>query len=287
MKERAARISGVISMAMLLNLALFFVSSYLSGRLIQSDGQSTAGLLFNIMSPLIITGATVAFLYFLNRRMGYADKKEYTQPAPAPYSVLYSALSLLLIFVFGLLYSGVFPDASTDIYIGDDIPRIILSAISMTAVPAFCEEILYRRCIAKNMRVCGSLSAVILSSLIFGLTHFSVYVFPYAFICGIILCSLYFETERLSCSVAVHFLNNAFSFALSLLGAKAGRGTSTVLIVSVIASLALVSVICLIIILRNPRKERRPDTEHSEMSAFFTLPFILYLLCVSGVYILK
>ena len=54
-------------------------------------------------------------------------------------------------------------------------------------LPAFCEEFIHRGVLLQGIKHAGFKKAIVISSLMFGLIHFNIQQFFYAFIIGLIL----------------------------------------------------------------------------------------------------
>jgi membrane protease YdiL (CAAX protease family) len=90
-------------------------------------------------------------------------------------------------------------------------PDFLMSLLVMAVLPAVFEELFFRgalqNLLAKWWR--KPMLAVIVVSLIFSLTHASIYLFPARFILGFALGWMYFLTRNLWVNIIAHFLNNA------------------------------------------------------------------------------
>jgi len=88
---------------------------------------------------------------------------------------------------------------------------IILQLISVGLVPAFCEELLFRGVVLSNLLPYGKASAIVISSVLFGLMHGNAYQFVYATVAGLIMGSVYVLTDSIWCSILMHMINNTLS----------------------------------------------------------------------------
>lgn len=87
---------------------------------------------------------------------------------------------------------------------GTFIAYVFMSAI----IPALCEEFLFRGHVARGFAGKGYLSGLLLSSLLFAVTHGSPVQLVYQFFVGAVACWLYFVTRSLWTSVIAHFISN-------------------------------------------------------------------------------
>lgn len=97
------------------------------------------------------------------------------------------------------------------------VPQIIYAVVIYCLLPAIAEEIAFRSVIYGEYRKHGILGAVLLSSVLFSLMHFSLSLFFTYFICGIVLALVYEVTKSVFASMIVHFLYNLLSVFTSRL----------------------------------------------------------------------
>ena len=88
---------------------------------------------------------------------------------------------------------------------------LILQFITIALVPAFCEEFLFRGVILSNLMPYGRSTAIVISSLLFGLMHGNFYQFLYTTVAGLVLGFIYVKTGSIWCSTLMHMLNNSIS----------------------------------------------------------------------------
>ena len=88
---------------------------------------------------------------------------------------------------------------------------VILQFITIALVPAFCEEFLFRGIILSNLAPYGKSTAIVISSVCFGLMHSNFQQFLYATVAGIILGLVYVITDSIWASTIIHMINNAMS----------------------------------------------------------------------------
>jgi len=125
------------------------------------------------------------------------------------------AIIFVLSYVNGMLasifdvaeYEPIFNEAPQ--YIHDY--SFILQFITIALVPAFCEEFLFRGVVLSNLMPYGKGTAIIVSSVLFGLMHGNFYQFLYATAAGILLGAVYVLTDSIWCSVLIHMINNSTS----------------------------------------------------------------------------
>lgn len=84
--------------------------------------------------------------------------------------------------------------------------------LTMTALlPAICEEVTHRGLLLKNYSTLGYKKAILISSLLFGLTHLNIEQFFFATIIGLLLGTITVLTGNIIPAMIVHFMNNAIN----------------------------------------------------------------------------
>lgn len=102
-------------------------------------------------------------------------------------------------------------------------PEYILAIFIMAFFPALFEEIFFRGAMQNLLEKWWKqpLAAIIVTSLVFSLIHFSVYLFLSRAVLGFVLGLLYYKTKNIWVNIVAHFLNNAI--AVSQLFYLSGR----------------------------------------------------------------
>lgn len=90
-----------------------------------------------------------------------------------------------------------------------------LKVLFMVILAPLLEELLFRRAVIDRIRCYGEKTALLLSSLTFGLMHQNLFQFFYAFGVGMILGYLYLRTGRLRYSVILHAIINFMGSVLA------------------------------------------------------------------------
>lgn len=105
-------------------------------------------------------------------------------------------------------------EAGTLNYEINSFPKYLISLISLAVVPAICEELLFRGVIINVLRERGTAFAIIMSSVMFSLFHFSLSQLIYPVCFGIILAIVYLRTNNIFFPMLLHFANNALSLTI-------------------------------------------------------------------------
>ena len=110
-------------------------------------------------------------------------------------------------------YSGTLPDSPLT---GE--PSIqALYFISLAVIPPLVEELVFRGAVLHGLRRFGDGFAIVGSAFLFGMFHGNLIQLPFAFLCGLALAFVVVKTGNLWVSIAIHFLNNGLSAAITLL----------------------------------------------------------------------
>lgn len=87
---------------------------------------------------------------------------------------------------------------------------LFLIAIFASAIlPGFCEEFANRGMLLSGLKSLGMKKAIVISGLLFGLMHFNVGQFGYAFLVGMFFAFICIGTGSIIPGMIIHFLNNA------------------------------------------------------------------------------
>ena len=92
--------------------------------------------------------------------------------------------------------------------------------LAYAALPAFCEELIFRGIFCAEYERSGAVCASLMSMLFFAMLHFDFRHFPVYVFSAAVLCAVMYATRSLPASMAVHFLYNLFGlFGVPYLGA--------------------------------------------------------------------
>ncbi len=80
--------------------------------------------------------------------------------------------------------------------------------LAYAALPAVCEEFVFRGLLIAEYEKRSTTAAVLLSSLFFALLHFDIERFPVYFFAGLILAMTLYASRSLVAAIAVHFCHN-------------------------------------------------------------------------------
>lgn len=94
----------------------------------------------------------------------------------------------------------------------------------IAVLPAICEEFLHRGLLLHGTKQIGVRKAMLISSLMFGLLHFNINQFFYAFVLGLLMSLVVVITKSIYPSMIIHFTNNAISVYLTYAELHGWRG---------------------------------------------------------------
>ena len=101
------------------------------------------------------------------------------------------------------------------LFVGDK-PLPLWMVLFLTAItPAVCEELLFRGFVLSGLRRLGQWPAILISSLLFGLLHPSIYQFVPTFLLGVLLGWLVWKSGSVFCGMIVHALSNGMIATLT------------------------------------------------------------------------
>lgn len=106
------------------------------------------------------------------------------------------------------------PEPQMPDYLQPTVPSLLLNLFVFAVLPALLEELVFRGYVLRALRPHGDWFAVFVSAVLFGLMHGNVVQIPFALIVGVALGWLYIMTDNIWIPIAVHFINNGFSFLL-------------------------------------------------------------------------
>ena len=80
--------------------------------------------------------------------------------------------------------------------------------LAYAALPAFCEEFVFRALLISEYEKRGTTAAILLPALFFALLHFDIMRFPVYFFAGLILAFTFYASRSIVSVIAVHFCHN-------------------------------------------------------------------------------
>lgn len=96
----------------------------------------------------------------------------------------------------------------------DSPTNYLISLVSLALIPAVCEELVFRGLLTTALKQKGKIFAVILSSIMFSIFHFSPSQLLYPIMFGLILSVVYLKTNNIIFPILLHFINNALTVSI-------------------------------------------------------------------------
>ncbi|RYD79157.1 MAG: CPBP family intramembrane metalloprotease [Sphingobacteriales bacterium] len=92
-------------------------------------------------------------------------------------------------------------------------PEYLMAIFIMAFCPALFEEVFFRGALQNIFEKWwkSPFMAILISSIIFSLIHFSIYLFLTRLVLGFVLGMMYYKTKNIWVNIVAHFLNNAFA----------------------------------------------------------------------------
>lgn len=87
----------------------------------------------------------------------------------------------------------------------------LIEVISVALLPAICEEFLHRGILLQGTYKIGVKKAIFISSILFGLVHFNINQFFYAFVLGLLMSLVAIVARSIYPAMIIHFVNNFIS----------------------------------------------------------------------------
>ncbi len=91
----------------------------------------------------------------------------------------------------------------------------IINIVFVAVLPAFCEEFLHRGIVLHEANKLGYRKGILISGLLFGLIHFNISQFSYAFVIGLIISFVAIVSKNIWPAIIIHFTNNFIIVYLS------------------------------------------------------------------------
>lgn len=136
-------------------------------------------------------------------------------------------------------------ESSTLSYELDSPINYIISLISLALIPAICEELIFRGVLVNALKQKGATFAIVLSSIMFAIFHFSPSQLIYPICFGLILSIVYLRTHNIIFPIILHFINNALSLSIQYFSNSSGEfvHSSAMLMYAIITFAIWISII--------------------------------------------
>ncbi len=131
-----------------------------------------------------------------------------------------------------------------------NLGEIILSILVVAVSPAICEEILHRGILLKAYESRGSISAVVISSILFGIFHFDLTNLSGPIFLGMLIGYYVIRTDSIFAGMLAHFANNFLSVLVQYYSGRwAGTGDGSRITEDQFIAVAIFGVICFVVMI--------------------------------------
>ena len=265
---------------------LIFAASF-----IRPGGEISANTLLFVFVTQILVFVLPSIIY--KRIKGPIKYKEAGFRIFGASSVLLVICASVFMFCASVLL-GLRSTGSSGAYYADlseiTIPGILYVIVIYCLLPAITEEIAFRSVIYGEYRKYGVFGAVVLSSALFSLVHFSLNSFLSYFLCGAVLALIYEVTRSVFASMLTHFIYNLLSvFSQKILSDAANKADN---MIPFIFAFVCVMLLFLFFSLSRAQKileydaAKQPESENEEFPPFPVRLRCLMISLVSPGYIL-
>lgn len=189
---------------MLYLTAVVYALSLALSYLLPSGGRIYSfGLIVQFASLLI---PACVYMSFSGKRLEGKMKIRLFSPAKTVLLLLFA----VAVFSLSVLYSALAPGTSNEILNGvqENSEPTLVAVLCLAVLPAFSEELFFRGMLMAELEEHGTLTAVVLSSLMFAMYHVNLINLPLYFICGVMLSLCVYVTRSLLASFCVHLCYN-------------------------------------------------------------------------------
>lgn len=124
-----------------------------------------------------------------------------------------SMLNTFAIYILQLI--GDVPAQS--IPVPNNLSELFVGILVVGVAPAICEEMMHRGIMLSAYEKRGSLKAIVITAIFFGIFHFDITNLLGATFLGLLICYYVIKTNSIFAGVLAHFLNNSLSMVLQYL----------------------------------------------------------------------
>ncbi len=214
-KKYIPRVSDILGIALILATVLLFLFSGIT----KLFGMSTWEIFVKFLLILPVFFVPLFFVIF-------SYKCLHMSIPVLPKSLGYNESAMLTVSSFGfivlmqVLYGSLFPSTveQSGIAQTDSVFGFLLLFFTSVVIPAVLEELFFRGVILRTLTVYRALLAILISSVVCALMHFSLEAFPLVFFCGFLTGSVYYATGSLTAAIGVNLSAKAVWFLAETVG---------------------------------------------------------------------
>lgn len=216
--------------------------------------ERSGGFLGELIFELIITALPLAIFFSLTRKSRSAqDIAQDMHISKFSVKLIFLPVFTALLIISGGILLNIFTFGMQDLTGGYKLYGFILAngntspasmlymIFTFALLPSIIEEIIFRRLLLSSNKQLGLLPAILISSLIYSMTGFSLRLLPAFFVAGLFYSIIYVATGSLLPSITAHFLVNLFGLFLQTNVANYYVSVSDPYLVSFLATVLFLS----------------------------------------------
>lgn len=196
------------------------------------------------------------FTYVLIKRLNIKEVFRLNNPGLLPCLVIvliaipasHMAETANVIVMYLLSFIGNIPSSSASIPIPQNIISLLISIFIIAVTPGICEELLNRGVMMKAYENRGTMKAVVISAILFGIFHFSILNLAGPIVLGLLIGYYVIKTNSIFAGMLAHFLNNAYSMIMMYFSRNQKMPESIKVTESDLAQSILIGIIAAVIV---------------------------------------
>lgn len=191
---------------------------------VDSFGMESIIQISNFILLSMCLGYIPTFIYMFTKKDldgGYGQKIELD--TLFKWTAIFYAVNLVLeVIINGLAPLPIFASASADLASVNLLAtegNIWMCLLTTGILAPIAEEISLRFMVQKGMCRVNEKFAIFWSALLFGILHLNLFQSTYAFLCGLLICYIYYKTNyNLWYTTIIHIVNNSLAVLITQLG---------------------------------------------------------------------
>lgn len=165
-----------------------------------------------------------ALFYMIGNKINIKETLRFNSPGILPSFLIilisapafYAASALNSVVIYILQFIGQAPE-DTVIPLPQNLGEVFISILVIAVAPSVCEEILHRGILLKAYENRGTMKAVVISGIMFGIFHFDITNLFGPILLGILFAYYVVRTNSIFAGVIAHFMNNFLATVLQYL----------------------------------------------------------------------
>ena len=288
MNKKAVKISTLAAAALIFQAVLFVLAAFIMSRANLDMTRAPYYVLAAVFSAAVSLFPAAA-LRLATRKSEDTPVIVIKTRSEKNDDVLFTAGCAALVFAVGIIYERIFPESAMNVPVNAETtaPMHILMITALCVVPAVCEEIFFRKILARSFAVSSNMAAVIISALTFGLAHFSMWEFPYAFFAGLVFGVLYFRTGSVKYTIAAHFFCNLTSYLFAWAKTVMPSGAYGTFEIITMATFAAVAVLTSFIYFKSHPVKKDGADGKADAFSLITPAMVIYIVAAGIIILLR